>query len=250
MNLGISIVLSLLLGFLARIKKALTIPALLIAIVFSIIITYFGGITAFIILVSVFLGSIITKLFTKKKKHEKRVMIQIIANVGTSTLAILLYKITSNPTYLLIYASVMAESLADTLASDIGTLSKKMPINILTGKTGEKGISGNISFLGLSSSLLGSLFIGIIYYLGINHSITSVAIILLSGFFGSIFDSILGASIQVKYKCPVCQKITEKKVHCEKETQYEKGIKFVDNNLVNLLSNLFVFIVLWLILVR
>ena len=91
---------------------------------------------------------------------------------------------------------------------------------------------------------------GIIYYLGIKHSITSVAIILLSGFFGSIFDSILGASIQVKYKCPVCQKITEKKVHCEKETQYEKGIKFVDNNLVNLLSNLFVFIVLWLILVR
>ena len=53
MNLGISIVLSLLLGFLARIKKALTIPALLIAIVFSIIITYFGGITAFIILVSI-----------------------------------------------------------------------------------------------------------------------------------------------------------------------------------------------------
>ena len=58
----------------------------------------------------------------------------------------------------------------------------------------------------------------------------------------------LGASIQVKYKCEKCKKITERKEHCGKETNYYKGIKWIDNNLVNLLSNAIVFIILLIIL--
>ena len=71
MNLGISIILSLLLGLIAHLKKALTMPALILAVLFSTLITYFGGITSFIILVVVFLGSIITKLFNKNYKSKK-----------------------------------------------------------------------------------------------------------------------------------------------------------------------------------
>ena len=244
MNLGISIILSLLLGLIAYLKKALTMPALILAVLFSTLITYFGGLTSFIILVVVFLGSIITKLFHKNKKSNKRKLIQIISNVGIGVLSLIIYKFTSNDLYLLIYASVMAESLADTLASDIGVLSKSEPINILTFKKGERGLSGNISFLGLTSALIGSLLIGTIYYIGMDKSITSFIIIILSGFLGSLIDSILGASIQVKYKCEKCKKITERKEHCGKKTNYYKGIKWIDNNLVNLLSNAIVFIIL------
>lgn len=248
MNLGISIILSLLLGLIAYLKRALTMPALILAVLFSTLITYFGGITSFIILVVVFLGSIITKLFHKSKKKAKRKLIQIISNVGIGVLSLIIYKFTSNDLYLLIYASVMAESLADTLASDIGVLSKSEPINILTFKKGERGLSGNISFLGLTSALIGSLLIGTIYYIGMDKSITSFIIIILSGFLGSLIDSILGASIQVKYKCTKCKKITERKEHCGKKTNYYKGIKWIDNNLVNLLSNAIVFIILLIIL--
>lgn len=138
MNLGISIILSLLLGLIAYLKRALTMPALIFAVLFSTLITYFGGLTSFIILVVVFLGSIITKLFHKNKKSNKRKLIQIISNVGIGVLSLIIYKFTSNDLYLLIYASVMAESLADTLASDIGVLSKNEPINILTFKKGER----------------------------------------------------------------------------------------------------------------
>ena len=113
-------------------------PALIFAVLFSTLITYFGGLTSFIILVVVFLGSIITKLFHKNKKSNKRKLIQIISNVGIGVLSLIIYKFTSNDLYLLIYASVMAESLADTLASDIGVLSKNEPINILTFKKGER----------------------------------------------------------------------------------------------------------------
>ena len=248
MNLGISIILSLLLGLIVHLKKALTMPALIPAVLFSTLITYFGGITSFIILVVVFLGSIITKLFNKNKKRYKRKLIQIISNVGVGTLSLIIYKITANDIYLLVYASVMAESLADTLASDIGILSKREPINILTLKKGERGLSGNISILGLISALIGSLLIGTIYYIGIEKNIISFLIIVLSGFLGSLVDSILGASIQVKYRCEKCKKITERKEHCGKKTNYYKGIKWIDNNLVNLLSNLIIFIILLIIL--
>ena len=248
MNLGISIILSLLLGLISYLKRALTMPALILAVLFSTLITYFGGLTSFIILVVAFLGSIITKLFHKSKKSNKRKLIQIISNVGIGALSLIIYKFTSNDLYLLIYASVMAESLADTLASDIGVLSKSEPINILTFKKGERGLSGNISFLGLTSALIGSLLIGTIYYIGMDKSITSFIIIILSGFLGSLIDSILGASIQVKYKCTKCKKITERKEHCGKKTNYYKGIKWIDNNLVNLLSNAIVFIILLIIL--
>ena len=157
MNIGISILLSLLLGLLAYFKRALTIPALSLAVIFSILITHYGGLPSFIILLVVFLGSVISKILNKNKKSEKRKLIQIIANVGVGTLSLIILKITKNDIYLLIYASVMAESLADTLASDIGTLSKKEPINILTFKKGEKGLSGNISLLGLTASLIANI---------------------------------------------------------------------------------------------
>ena len=248
MNIGISILLSLLLGLLAFFKKALTIPALTLAVIFSILITHYGGLPSFIILLVVFLGSVISKILNKNKKSEKRKLIQIIANVGVGTLSLIILKITKNDIYLLIYASVMAESLADTLASDIGTLSKKEPINILTLKKGEKGLSGNISLLGLTASLIGSIIIALIYYIGIEKSMISLLTIILSGFLGSIIDSLLGASIQVKYQCKKCKKITERKEHCGIKTNYDRGIKWIDNNLVNLLSNFIIFIVLSIVL--
>lgn len=80
-----------------------------------------------------------------------------------------------------------------------------------------------------------------------DKSVISFIIIILSGFLGSLIDSILGASIQVKYKCEKCKKITERKEHCGKETNYYKGIKWIDNNLVNLLSNAMVFIILLIV---
>lgn len=244
----ISLILSLLLAIFGYIKKAMTTSALILAFLFALIITYFGGISSFLILVTVFLGTVITSKIRKKErlkinsntieKEGKKDIYQIIANVGTGAVTLILYDIYKEPFLLVVYASIMAESLADTLASDIGVLSKKAPINIVTLKRSEPGLSGNISALGLISSFIGSLIIAIVYSI-FNFKISNLIIITLSGFLGAIFDSILGATIQVKYKCQKCAKITEKKTHCKKETTYYKGLKIINNDIVNLTSNIF-----------
>ena len=55
-------------------------------------------------------------------------------------------------------------------------------------------------------------------------------------------DSIFGSTIQVKYKCNVCSIITEKEEHCDNETTVVSGLKFINNDVVNCLSGLFVFL--------
>ena len=54
-----------------------------------------------------------------------------------------------------------------------------------------------------------------------------------------IIDSILGGSVQLMFRCPKCDKITEATVHLScggTETYYEKGLRFINNDIVNLLS--------------
>ena len=63
----ISLVLSLLLAIFAFIKKAMTNSALILAFIFSFLITYFGGIRSFLILVAVFLGTVIANKIRSKE---------------------------------------------------------------------------------------------------------------------------------------------------------------------------------------
>jgi len=53
-------------------------------------------------------------------------------------------------------------------------------------------------------------------------------------------DSFLGSVCQVKYRCPVCHRLTEKKTHCEIGTEFASGLRFLDNNAVNFLSSLLI----------
>ena len=109
--------------------------------------------------------------------------------------------------------------------------------------------------LGTLAGLLGSLFIGVLFIIGyvfffrweikiLYYSI----IIVVSGFAGSIIDSFLGATIQAKYKCTICKKVTENRFHHEKQTIHIKGFKFMNNDAVNFLSSFIATILAYMLL--
>ena len=60
-----------------------------------------------------------------------------------------------------------------------------------------------------------------------------------SAFLGVVFDSLLGSLCQVKYRCTLCGRLTEKKEHCDAPTEKKEGIAFVDNDMVNIFSGFF-----------
>ena len=60
----------------------------------------------------------------------------------------------------------------------------------------------------------------------------------MAGFVGSLVDSILGGSIQAMFRCAVCNKETEKRVHCDMQTHHIRGFKWIDNDGVNFVNTI------------
>ena len=199
-----------------------------------------------VLLGAFFVSSSLWSKFKKQKKEqlteilekgERRDWLQVVANGAVTSVASILFYATADGLWQIAFIISIAAANADTWASEIGVLSKRRPIHILTLKPAEKGTSGAVSFLGLLSSLGGSFII--IAISSVLLSVDSAAILVFmiaGGFLGSIIDTILGALVQVKYKCGKCGIITEKSVHCEENTAMIEGIGFINNDAVNLLS--------------
>ena len=60
------------------------------------------------------------------------------------------------------------------------------------------------------------------------------------GFLGSILDSILGVTIQGHYIDELSEKITEKKFNGYRKNRLISGYRFINNDMVNILSNLII----------
>ena len=250
----VGLISSFLIAFVAYKKASLSKSGFLAAIVLGTGIYYFGGLWFSIIMVAFFISSSILTKFKNynKESFEKineksgnRDYMQVFANGGVGLIFAILYYINSNPIFLLAYAVSFAEATADTWASEVGVLSKKKPINILNLKPLKKGMSGGISMLGTTFAFLGASFIAFIYFMAsiniykdIKQSIIYTMICLVIGFIGSILDSILGASVQAQYYCEDLKSITEKRVHKGKYNKRIKGFSFINNDIVNLSSNL------------
>ena len=136
------------------------------------------------------------------------------------------------------FAAALGAVNADTWGTELGVLNPGPPRMITDfRKMVEKGTSGGVSSLGTLASLAGAGLIGVEAALlapaGVNWSL--FVLTTLAGLFGSLFDSLLGASVQAIYFCPSCQKETEKyPVHsCGTETRQIRGLAWLGNDWVN-----------------
>ena len=174
------------------------------------------------------------------EKSSRRDIGQVMANGAVAGIVMLLYHYFPNPIWYAIYLGALAAVNADTWATEIGVFSKIEPRSIKDFHNVPHGTSGGITPLGTVSALLGSLVIALSGWLVAPSDFHFVIfqltfwIIVGSGFLASLVDSMIGATIQAQYHCPVCNKITEKQIHCGGEkTDIFAGYKWLNNDWIN-----------------
>jgi uncharacterized protein (TIGR00297 family) len=229
----IGFILSMLIGVLAYKKESLSESGVLTALVLGTLIFGFAGWFAFLVLISFFVLSSLISNFNPDKKSSRRTAVQVLSNGLIATIAGMLYYVYGNFEFLVLLVASIAMAASDTWSSEIGRLSKNDPRHIFTFKVMKKGLSGGVSLLGFSASILaGFVFSALIFI--ITDQLIYVFLVFIFAFLGSLIDSMLG-TIQAKYRDLSTNEIVENQYE---GSIYYSGFTWISNNKVNLLSNL------------
>lgn len=164
-----------------------------LALGMSIIITYFAGVNALLIILTFLALSVLVTKYEYQTKKEmgiyehERSWENVLANGLFPTILALFV----NSIGIIPYLCSIAAITADKFASELGVLGGK-PISLLTFKRAKEGESGAISGLGTLMSLTGGVLIGLsgILFFGIEPNLA--LLVGIAGFLGSFVDTIFG----------------------------------------------------------
>ncbi|OAB40052.1 hypothetical protein PMSD_02085 [Paenibacillus macquariensis subsp. defensor] len=248
---------ALLVSTVAYWKKSLTLSGALAATIMGTVYFAAGSLFWFGILLLFFVSSSVLSKFRQSHKAEmeksyaktgRRDAGQVLANGGLGMLLCILNAIWPHPEWTYLFIGIMATVTADTWATEIGSLSTKPPRSVLNGKVLTVGTSGGVSLLGSIAAAVGGAMIGggawILTFLSDTSApiqgralLLWILLGLVSGLVGAFTDSLLGASIQVMYKCHVCGKEVEVVHHCNQPTVQLRGWLRLNNDAVNVWSS-------------
>jgi uncharacterized protein (TIGR00297 family) len=190
------------------------------------------------------LSSLLSKLGKRNKakfqlmfeKTDTRDAGQVAANGGVAGIVMLCWYIfPENNLWYLVYLASLAAVTADTWGTEIGLLAKGSPRLITSLRKVETGTSGGVSLSGFAGGALGASLLalsGSFWFRGSAPTFTFI-IIICSGILGALVDSLLGATVQAQYRCTVCGKITERTLHCGTSSMLVRGVRWIDNDVVN-----------------
>jgi uncharacterized protein (TIGR00297 family) len=135
---------------------------------------------------------------------------QVAANGGVAALAAAAHGLTDSPLALVAGAGAVAAATADTWATELGRQSPTAPRLITTWARVPHGTSGAITPLGTIGAVSGALLIGALTALlsqdaarmrrGAPRPCRLAAAVAAAGFSGSLFDSVLGATIEGRWR--------------------------------------------------
>ncbi|KAM4783992.1 transmembrane protein 19 isoform 2-T2 [Cyanocitta cristata] len=199
------------------------------------------------------------------KEGGQRNWVQVFCNGGVPTELALLYMIENGPGEIPIDFSkeytaswmclsllgALACSAGDTWASEIGSvMSKSKPRLITTWEQVPVGTNGAVTLVGLLSSLLGGMAVGIAYFVtqlifvtDLEMSAPQWPIIVFgaaAGLLGSVVDSYLGATMQYSGFDQTLGTVVN---HQTKDSKHISGKPILDNNAVNLFSSVIIALV-------
>lgn len=269
----IGLISSTVIALIAHRRGALSTSGALGAILVGTVTFGFGGWTWGLVLIAFFVLSTALSRYRQADKRElaekfgkgaRRDIGQVLANGGLGAFIALLYFVYPISALLAAFLGSIATVNADTWGTEVGVLSREAPRLITTGRRVPTGASGGVTVLGTTASTLGALVIGVLGYiltcvenfLSADNALQLSWIIpvsLFSGLLGSLFDSLLGATVQGIFYCARCQVETEKELHgCDLRTGHVRGWHWLNNDRVNFLSSLcgaLVAIALWGVIV-
>jgi uncharacterized protein (TIGR00297 family) len=245
MQLLLGFLLAIIVSYLAYRARSLDKSGALAATVVGTIVFGAGGWQWAVLLLAFFITSSgLSRTFKKRKqsldekfsKGHERDAGQVFGNGGLATAFVLIHALYPESSLVWVgFAASLAAVNADTWATELGVLNPTPPRMITDlRKRVEKGTSGGVSLFGTFASLTGSALIAVLAAL-FTGNWSLLPLITLSGLAGSLFDSVLGATVQAMYYCPTDQKETEKHpLHtCGTETVHIRGWKWLDNDWVN-----------------
>ncbi len=180
------------------------------------------------------------------KSGQARDAMQVMANGGLFLLLCCLCRIWPQPYLFVTLASSMALCTADTWASEVGAWKRGRTIDICTFKPVKPGLSGGISWPGTLAGLLGSLMLALVAALcfDVLRSPEHISIVAFAGFCGMLLDSVLGSRLQLRFSNAAGE-------HSDVALPgfvTSRGLKWLTNDMVNLLSNLLICLALMALL--
>jgi uncharacterized protein (TIGR00297 family) len=170
-------------------------------------------------------------------KGGERDAVQVFANGAVFTGAAIAMLIRPDAHWVALGAGSLAAAAADTWATEIGTRYGGEPRSILSGRRVPAGTSGGITVIGSMAAFAGAVFVAILaWFMGWTPAIARYVAV--GGVAGALIDSILGGTVQARRWCDTCERETERSIHdCGSLTRPLRGLKWLDNDVVNFLSN-------------
>ncbi len=206
----------------------------------------FGGWAPALLLVTFFVSSSLLSRWRAGRKRSvvagfakgaRRDLGQVLANGSVPALLSILLGLTGAELWLAALAGALAAVNADTWATEVGVLARRLPRLITTGAEVPPGTSGGVTSLGMGAAVLGALMIAAVGALA-SGDLRLLLPVTAAGFLGALFDSLFGASVQAMYVCTQCGEPTERhpQHHCGGQTRPLRGWRWLGNDGVNFLA--------------
>lgn len=228
-------------------QQALSSSGAIAATIVATACTMAGWTWAFMLLTFFFAGSFLSRVGNDAKRSAATNFVQktgardarqVVANGGPFAIAAVASLFWPSLAWQLAGAGAIAASSADTWATEVGGLSRFQPQLITSFAPVEAGTSGGVTWLGIAGSVGGAAIIALVTFL-MGWPGRAVCACLAGGIGGSLIDSVLGATLQSRRRCPRCNSETEQKVHaCGTTTEFVGGLRWIDNDVVNCMSSI------------
>jgi uncharacterized protein (TIGR00297 family) len=167
----------------------------------------------------------------------RRTPVQVLANGGVAAAAALLSRL--DPAWLPACCGALAAAAADTWSTEIGARSPSPPRLVTTGRPVPPGTSGGVTWLGTLGALAGAAVVAASAALLGLATPAVAAWIAGGGVAGGLADSVLGATVQARFRCGRCGELREAaRCPCGGTAAAASGIPWLTNDAVNVACTL------------